>query len=80
MLQNILLVAIGFILGIILTMIIESSMAISYLHKLRKAEFEIKQLRSKNSNMYDENYELSARVTEMKQVLKAHGIPDYDQW
>ena len=80
MLQNILLVALGFILGIILTMIIESSMAVSYLHKLRRAEFEVKQLQNRNATIYDENCELSAKVTEMKQILRAHGIPDYEQW
>ena len=61
-------------------MIVESSLAINYLRKLKKAEFEIKQLKHKNANMYDKNCELSARVTELKQILKAHGIPDYEEW
>lgn len=80
MLQNILLMTIGFILGSLITMLIESSMSVSYLHKLRRTEFENKQLKQKNADMFDDNYKMSNKINEMKQVLKTNGIPDYDNW
>lgn len=80
MLKNVLLIAIGLILGALITMIVESSLAIDYLKKLRKAEFEIKQLQNKQAQMFDENFELSQEVMELKQVLKNNGIPDYEGW
>ena len=80
MLKNVLLIAIGLILGALITMVVESSLAIDYLKKLRKAEFEIKQLQYKHSQLFDENLELSEKVMELKQVLKNNGIPDYEDW
>lgn len=80
MLKNVLLIAIGLILGALITMIVELSLAIDYLKKLRKAEFEIKQLQNKQAQMFDENFELSQEVMELKQVLKNNGIPDYEGW
>ena len=80
MLQNILLMTIGFILGSLITMFIESSMTVSYLHKLRRTEFENKQLKQQNANMFDDYYKMSTKINEMKQVLKTNGIPDYDNW
>lgn len=71
---------IGFILGSLITMLIESSMSVSYLHKLRRTEFENKQLKQKNADMFDDNYKMSNKINEMKQVLKTNGIPDYDNW
>lgn len=76
MLQNILLLTIGFILGSLITMLVESSMAVSYLHKLRRAEFENRQLKQRNADMFKDNYELSEKVTEMKKALKSQGISD----
>ena len=61
-------------------MLIESSMSVSYLHKLRRTEFENKQLKQKNADMFDDNYKMSTKINEMKQVLKTNGIPDYDNW
>ena len=78
MLQNILLLALGFILGILITMIIESSLAINYLHKLHRAEFEIKQLKSKNVNLYNENFALSVKLDELHRILKSHNISNPD--
>lgn len=80
MLQNILLIAIGFILGSLITMFIESSMSVSYLHKLKRTEFENKQLKQKNADMFVDNYKMSNKINEMKRVLKTNGIPDYDNW
>jgi hypothetical protein len=80
MLQNILLIILGFILGILITMIIETTSTVNYLHKLRRAEFEIRQITSKNKKLYDENCELAARVLELKQILKSNGIPDFEDW
>lgn len=80
MLQNILLIAIGFILGALITMLIESSMSVSYLHKLRRIEFENKQLKQKNADMFVDNYKMSNKINEMKRLLKTNGIPDYDKW
>lgn len=71
---------IGFILGSLITMLIESSMSVSYLYKLRRTEFENKQLKQKNADMFDDNYKMSTKINEMKQVLKTNGIPDYDNW
>lgn len=61
-------------------MVIETSTTVSYLHKLRKAEFEMKQLTAKNKQLYDENCELSARLLEIKLILKSNGITDYEDW
>ena len=80
MLQNILLICLGLILGVLITMVVETSTAVSYLHKLQKAEFEVRQITSKNKKLYDENCELSARVLELKQILKSNGIPDFEDW
>lgn len=76
--KGILLLAIGIILGILTTMVIESSLAINYLRKLRKAEFEIKQLQHKQVQMFDENYELLQEVAKLKAMLKSNGISDYE--
>ena len=61
-------------------MIIETTSMVNYLHKLRKAEFEIRQITSRNKRLYDENCELSARILELKQLLKANGMPDFEDW
>ena len=76
MLQNVLLITIGLILGVLITMIIESSLAINYLNKLRRAEFELKQLKQKNVTLFDEKFALSIRVDELEHILKSHNIPD----
>ena len=61
-------------------MLIESSMAVSYLHKLRRIEFENKQLKQQNADMFDNCYKMSIKINEMKHVLKTNGIPDFDNW
>ena len=80
MVQNVVLVTIGLLLGVMITMMMQSSMVVSHLQKLRKAEFEIAKLKHKNADLFDKNTELAAENAELKQVLKANGIPDYENW
>lgn len=80
MVQNIVLVTIGLLLGVMITTMIQSSMVVSHLQKLHKAEFEISKLKHKNADLFDKNTELTAENAELKQVLKANGIPDYENW
>lgn len=76
MLQNIILVAIGFILGSLLAMLIESSLALSYLRKLRKLEFEHSQLSRKFANISEENYNLSVQLSELQNELNSSKITE----
>lgn len=80
MVQNVTLVIIGLLLGVMITMMIQSSIVVSHLQKLHKAEFEMVKLKHKNAELFDKNTELIAENTELKQVLKANGIPDYENW
>jgi hypothetical protein len=76
MLQNILLLALGFILGSLLAMLVESSLALSYLRKLRKLEFDHSQLSRKFANVSEENYNLSVQLSELKNKLNSSKSED----
>ena len=86
MLQNALLVAIGVILGCLITMMIENSRTVSYLHKLRKKEFKVKQLEhsivkvvDENSELISENNRLQTKIGDYKKFIKSCGLPDFDK-
>lgn len=69
MLQNIVLIAIGVVFGLLVGGIVNSNMRITYICKLSKLQIEHNSVLEKNKRLFDDNQELKEQLDMLQSFI-----------